>query len=386
MCAHIVTMVSIFKILIVSSIGAAAAQVKCPGTSASPPNANAGVVAVATTGGCADVRAEMEARIRGTNGWRDPHNDGSYVLLNISEYPGLDKMYTEIATQRKTNPKTSVGGQVYTDKQIFTLAPIPKGQCSQNPSRACCLISSCSESQGSSLDDFSTNFCDIKNLYCGSESGCKWVLHDLVSASGEQAWSMYHNDWSQCIVKKAPVFLGATGSPGAQPKCPGSKAWLGHAKTEVHATAKASCADVAAEIAARAGAGPESKAWVDPHNGGIYSVLPSSSDNRIATQRTTNPKKSVGGQTYTDKQVFTLAASAKGDDSCDIYACSESQGSSLKDFSTNYCDMRNLYCGSADGCKTLLHDFSTTEGKVDASSGQHDFSACIVKPTEVTVV
>merc|ERR1711862_985166 len=80
----------------------------------------------------------------------------------------------------------------------------------------------------------------------------------------------------------------------------------------------------------------------------------------------------------TDKQTFTL--SEKGV-ACEIAACSESQGSSLKDFSTNYCDIRNLYCGGADGCKAVLHDFTSVQQSVDASSGQSDWSACIVKPS-----
>jgi len=88
----------------------------------------------------------------------------------------------------------------------------------------------------------------------------------------------------------------------ADMKCPGSGAWLGHAKTQVVATASASCADVAAEITSRASA---TGGWTDPHNGGIYSVL-SHSATEIETKRTTNPKHSVGGQTYTDKQTFTL--------------------------------------------------------------------------------
>merc|ERR1712139_32009 len=146
---------------------------------------------------------------------------------------------------------------------------------------------------------------------------------------------------------------------------------LGHAKTQVTALASASCADVEAEILAR---GNHQQNWVDPHNGGIYSVLnkySSSSFEQITTKRTTNPKHSVGGMTYTDKQMFTLTP--KTDTTCEIEACSESQGSSLKDFSTNYCDLRNLYCGKADGCTPVLHDFTSAQQSVDASSGQSDW-------------
>jgi len=166
-------------------------------------------------------------------------------------------------------------------------------------------------------------------------------------------------------------------------KCPGSGAWLGHAKTRVTASAKANCADVKAEILARIGA---QNGWVDPHNGGIYSVLysgpgPRGRDTQIETKRTTNPKTSFGHQVYTDKQSFTLYPApyqGKKDGACEIAACSESQGLSLKDFSTNYCDIRNLYCGSADGCKPVLHDFTSDQQTVDASSGQHDWSQCVV--------
>merc|ERR1711907_841440 len=155
--------------------------------------------------------------------------------------------------------------------------------------------------------------------------------------------------------------------------CPGSgslvRAWM-----EVTATASASCADVQAEIEARAGG----NGWVDPHNGGIYSVLGSSSG-VVNTQRTTNPATSVGGQVYTDKQTFVLTDQ---DGSCKIEACSESQGTSVGDFSTNYCDIRNLYCGSADGCATVSHDFTSTENSHQGSIGAgHDASACIVKTT-----
>merc|ERR1711865_1126354 len=65
---------------------------------------------------------------------------------------------------------------------------------------------------------------------------------------------------------------------------------------------------------------------------------------------------------------------------CRIEACSESQGTSVGDFSTNYCDLRNLYCGSADGCKTVSKDFSHSESSHKGSIGAgHDAGACIVQ-------
>merc|ERR1719487_2606104 len=121
--------------------------------------------------------------------------------------------------------------------------------------------------------------------------------------------------------------------------------------------------------------------WLDPHNGGIYTLL-SSSDGLINTQRTTNPATSVGGKVYTDKQTFELTAIDGG---CQIKGCSESQGGSFADFSTNYCDLRNLYCGSADGCVSASNDFTSSEQSHKGSLGAgHDSGACIVA-TEVEV-
>ena len=36
---------------------------------------------------------------------------------------------------------------------------------------------------------------------------------------------------------------------------------------------------------------------------------------------------------------------------------------SIADFSTNYCNVRNLYCGKEDGCVTVKHSFATEELK-----------------------
>ena len=56
-----------------------------------------------------------------------------------------------------------------------------------------------------------------------------------------------------------------------------------------------------------------------------------------------------------------LTLSVAGESSCIVAGCSESQGESYLDFDTNYCNLRVLYCGSADGCKPVQHDFATAE-------------------------
>merc|ERR1712087_192501 len=187
------------------------------------------------------------------------------------------------------------------------------------------------------------------------------------------------HDFSKCVVKS--TILGAVArEPLDSYNCPGSGS-LVHASMEVMATAAASCDDVKAEIKAKASA---EGGWKDPHNGGIYSVLTSDDDSIIKTQRTTNPATSVGGQVYTDKQNFELT---EVDGKCQIKACSESQGTSVGDFSTNYCDIRNLYCGSADGCSPVHNDFASVENDHTGSLGAgHDFSKCVVKSEINSVV
>lgn len=75
----------------------------------------------------------------------------------------------------------------------------------------------------------------------------------------------------------------------------------------------------------------------DPHNNGTYTVL---SDSGTAV----NLQRRTGDDKYTDLMTFTFANAS--DTSCTFYACSESQTTSVADFSTNYCNLRNLYCRS----------------------------------------
>lgn len=324
----------------------ASAGYQCPGSGALF-HASMKVTSTASAS-CTDVQVEIEARAQGKSGWVDPHNGGIYSLLDSQD--GV------IQTQRTTNPATSVGGQVYTDKQTFVLSDTDDGGCK---------IESCSESQGSSVGDFSTNYCDQKNLYCGKADGCTAVSNDFSHSENSHSGSVgAGHDFSVCIVKKELK------SEAAGYQCPGSGSLI-HASMEVTVNAAASCSDVQAEIESRAKGG----GWVDPHNGGIYSLLESNTG-VIQTQRTTNPATSVGGQVYTDKQTFVLS---DADGGCQIMGCSESQGFSVGDFSTNYCDLRNLYCGTADGCKPVSKDFTHDEQSHSGSIGAgHDAGNCIV--------
>merc|ERR1711974_475570 len=94
----------------------------------------------------------------------------------------------------------------------------------------------------------------------------------------------------------------------------------------------------------------------------------------------------VGGKKYTDKQVFTLTPE-QGGKQCRIEAFSASQGFSVSDFSRNHCDIRNLYCRSADGCKPISSDFTGKEVEVKPSlCASQDFSKCIVKVHDSEII
>merc|ERR1712023_258527 len=132
----------------------------------------------------------------------------------------------------------------------------------------------------------------------------------------------------------------------ANAKCPGSGALI-HAKC-VSITASSSCDSVRHEILGRLNG---TNGWYDPHNRGTY-VFDKASTSMVAGHRLA----AKGG--YTDKFMFELV---DGNDGCEMKACSESQGYSVYDYGTNYCNLHNLFCGSSEGCKPVYSDFRSTE-------------------------
>jgi hypothetical protein len=146
--------------------------------------------------------------------------------------------------------------------------------------------------------------------------------------------------------------------------CPASSAWI-HASCKVTAQTKSSCADVRVEMLARV-AGQYAR-WHDPHNNGTYTLLNNGTD--VGFSRKTGDGK------YTDKLTFTFEDSGTG---CVLSGCSESQVTSVADFSTNYCNLAMLYCGSAVGCSPVEHDFTSTETEVKPSAGASaSMSSCL---------
>merc|ERR1712195_406028 len=172
------------RTLLALGIAVATADMTCPSTSAVI--ACGMKVTTTASASCADVLAEMKARIAGQYGaWHDPHNNGTY---KVESYGGT------FSTSRLT------GDGKYTDKQIFTLTD----------QSGACLIEACSRSQVFSIGDAGTNYCDLKMLFCGSKDGCKPVNHDF--AAGKETTSKFAQasvDMGACLkVSEAQVPVG----------------------------------------------------------------------------------------------------------------------------------------------------------------------------------
>merc|ERR1711959_228025 len=147
--------------------------------------------------------------------------------------------------------------------------------------------------------------------------------------------------------------------------CPPTAAWGPACGMKLTATASASCDAVLEEMKARVEG--QYGSWHDPHNNGTYKV--EAYGGTFSTSRLTGDGK------YTDKQIFSLSGNG---DSCKVEACSRSQVSSVLDMGTNYCDLKMLLCGSADGCKPVKHDFSLgTETTEKFSQSSVDMSSCL---------
>ena len=170
-----------------------------------------------------------------------------------------------------------------------------------------------------------------------------------------------------CLLLALAAGAGAFDPAAGGVECPSSGSPV-HAWCEVVSVAAASCADVKAEVLARVDGQYES--WHDPHNNGTYTLLASGGSGVIQLQRVTGNRK------YVDKQTLELTDAAGG--RCSISGCSVSQGFSMGDFSTNYCNLRMLTCGAAAGCKPVLHDFAVDETSVKkAPLAGADAKACI---------
>jgi len=142
---------------------------------------------------CDAVYREMTDRIHGSDGWVDPHNAGLYSVLDGS------------VQGKELHSKRQTGNKQYTDLQLFEFSETGGD----------CVMTGCSESQVTSYEDFSTNYCNLHDLYCGSADGCKFVKSDLKYTEDVKTCSRANK--GQCKPKnQALMFLAQTnnGKPG----------------------------------------------------------------------------------------------------------------------------------------------------------------------------
>ena len=150
------------------------------------------------------------------------------------------------------------------------------------------------------------------------------------------------------LIRSLIVHLGVTVAhqdhASGEIKCPGSSASF-HAWLAIEASVASSCADAKEEVLARI-AGQNDNTWDDPHGNGKYTLV-SDTDAGVTADRLSS------SGAYTDRVLFTFVEDGSV---CRILACSESQGMSGADQSTNLCNSWNLVCTSEQECCAVVHD------------------------------
>lgn len=149
----------------------------------------------------------------------------------------------------------------------------------------------------------------------------------------------------------------------AKATCRGSPASI-HAKCEMNISFKTGCDKVQDEVTQRLAG---NSGWKDPHNGGTYKLEGFDADRNVLQGLHVS-----GNGNYTD--LFELVFHSDNEESCFVEACSESQVTSVLDFSTNYCNLRNLYCSSEENCHVVEHDLQYVENY--KSCRQRDMRKC----------
>jgi len=132
---------------------------------------------------CVHVLDEMLYRMNRTDYWLDPHYAGEYTLVSMDNYIDSNKADRPYEVQFEASHLT--GDNTFTDHFIITLL---KGADDSK-----CVMQGCSTRRKASVDDSSTNYCNMYDLYCGNQDWprCEYVKYDF-SVSG------YHESFPNC--------------------------------------------------------------------------------------------------------------------------------------------------------------------------------------------
>ena len=130
--------------------------------------------------------------------------------------------------------------------------------------------------------------------------------------------------------------------------CPGSGADDHHAACSLEINFEAPCSDVELEVASRVQRSLDRKS-----HPGQYIQLRHQEGVCLRGSRTTGPGAEPGP--FTDLFGFSFVPAGAAT-KCTVTSCSESQVRSSCDFSTNFCNLFNLFCNSDDGCAPMHHE------------------------------
>lgn len=151
-----------------------------------------------------------------------------------------------------------------------------------------------------------------------------------------------------------------------------------HSACSLTAKFRHRCALVQSEIEARISNNLDRKS-----HPGVYSLTSSvagvcTHGSRITSPMASPSPKDVGlsGDTFTDSFGFIYDDDGEH---CRVSACSESQGFSLCDFSTNFCNLFNLFCNEGEGCGLL--NLSLEYELLDTGDNCYHTEACAMLST-----
>ena len=163
-------MLPVIQLAIFAAAKCGLASDACPGSPVSK-HAACSVTVSFPNVTCSVVQTEIEARVARV--YDRKSHPGKYALLD-----------TEAGACTKASRTTGDGAKPgpYTDLVGFDFADVP------GTSSPTCHMIACSESQVQSLCDYSTNFCNMFNLFCSAADGCTPVSVDI-GASASMATS-----------------------------------------------------------------------------------------------------------------------------------------------------------------------------------------------------
>ncbi|KAH9251804.1 hypothetical protein BASA81_010247 [Batrachochytrium salamandrivorans] len=142
-------------------------------------------------------------------------------------------------------------------------------------------------------------------------------------------------------------------SEGLVPSCPGSPVPLHSTCSWKFTIPDHNCREVQEEVERRL---QGLDGWKDPRHG-KYKLTESVTKGNRSTQA----YHLVQEPYQYEKFVVKYSGLEKGNKTCEVSACSQSQDKGLYDGSANYCNVRNLVCGKSKGCKTSRHNLELVE-------------------------